>query len=130
MKFLKHFPTKEVNYHDHPKPHLHPRRDRKTAGHHTRTCPADRKTGASKAALSEDQQKALRLSERVAMNLTQEIKKRLQTVNHETLVHKLGYQNVNAGLHTVEAFMKSENIYTWLKDGHFDLHYDAAGFSF
>ena len=62
------------------------------------------------------------------MNLTQEIKKRLQTVNHEELVHKLGYRNSDAGLHTIEAFMKSENIYTWLKNGHFDLHYDAAGF--
>ena len=62
------------------------------------------------------------------MNLTQKIKKRLHTVNHEELVHKLGYRNSDAGLHTIEAFMKSENIYTWLKNGHFDLHYDAAGF--
>ncbi len=113
---------------DHPKPHLHPRRDRKTAGYHARACPTDRKAGAAKVALSEDQQKALQLSERVAMNLTQEIKKRLQTVHHKALVRKLGYRNTDAGLRTVEAFMKSENIYTWLKNGHFDLYYDAAGF--
>lgn len=62
------------------------------------------------------------------MNLTQEIKKRLQTVHHKALVRKLGYRNTDAGLRTVEAFMKSENIYTWLKNGHFDLYYDAAGF--
>lgn len=62
------------------------------------------------------------------MNLTQEIKKRLQMVNHEALVRKLGYRNTDAGLRTVEAFMKSENIYTWLKNGHFDLYFGAESF--
>ncbi len=44
------------------------------------------------------------------------------------LVRKLGYRNTGVGLRTVETFMKSENIYTWLKNGHFDLHFSAESF--
>ncbi len=44
------------------------------------------------------------------------------------LLEKMGYNNLETGHKTLQKFLKTDDIYLWLKAGHFDMKYDSESF--
>jgi len=62
------------------------------------------------------------------MDLFNTIKQKLRQINHDELLTIMGYHNLHAGHMTLQSFLKSDSIYLWLKNGHYDMHYTSGEF--
>ncbi len=49
------------------------------------------------------------------MNLLYTIKQKLEQVNHDELLKTMGYYNLKTGQKTLQKFLKTDDIYLWLK---------------
>ncbi|RLA57473.1 MAG: hypothetical protein DRQ78_13455 [Epsilonproteobacteria bacterium] len=62
------------------------------------------------------------------MDLHTLIEEKLLGLSQDSLLKNMGYQNLKTGKQTLLAFLASENIYEWLKYGHYDLKYNSEQF--
>ena len=62
------------------------------------------------------------------MTLHQQIKQKTLSVPTEELLKKLGYQNLQLGEQTLNAFLDSKSIYQWLLEGYFYFKYNSESF--
>lgn len=62
------------------------------------------------------------------MTLINQIKQKINQTNHEELLKSMGYNNLERGRQTLRTFLKTDNIYLWLKDGSFDFKFNSEEF--
>ena len=62
------------------------------------------------------------------MNLLYTIKKILEYINHDELLRTMGYHNLKIGQHSLQKFLKTDDIYLFIKNGHYDLRYNSDAF--
>jgi len=62
------------------------------------------------------------------MTLTKIIKKQLTNISQKNLLKAMGYNNIDIGRKTLQSLLDAEDIYSWIKDGHFDLRYTSKQF--
>jgi hypothetical protein len=62
------------------------------------------------------------------MNILNNIKTELKKTSHKEVVLNMGYQAVEKGEKSINAFLRSQNIYDWLSSGHYDYKYTAEQF--
>ncbi|MDP7037073.1 MAG: hypothetical protein QF453_03980 [Candidatus Marinimicrobia bacterium] len=62
------------------------------------------------------------------MNLLSTIKAKLKKKPHKEVILIMGYQAVEKGEKSINAFLRSENLYDWLSSGHYDYKYTAEQF--
>jgi len=62
------------------------------------------------------------------MNILNNIKTELKKTSHKEVVLNMGYQAVEKGEKSINAFLRSQNLYDWLSSGHYDYKYNAEQF--
>jgi len=62
------------------------------------------------------------------MNLLGTIKAKLNKTSQDEVVSKMDYHSVEKGKKSINAFLRSQNIYDWLSSGHYDYKYTAEQF--
>jgi len=62
------------------------------------------------------------------MTLTKTIKNQLTNISHKNLLKAMGYNNLEIGRKTLQSLLDAKDIYSWVKDGHFDLRYTSKQF--
>ena len=62
------------------------------------------------------------------MNIHNTIKNQLQFSSKEKIVKQLGYSSIQKGLKTLDSFLESEDLYTWIHSGYYDFKYTAKQF--
>lgn len=62
------------------------------------------------------------------MALLQQIKKQLTNISNKEVVKKMGYSNIEVGIKTLQSLLDEQDIYTWLKDSHYDFRYTSKEF--
>ncbi len=62
------------------------------------------------------------------MTIHQQIKEKLADSSQDEILKKLGYNNLEMGIKTLQKLIDSEDIYHWLKNGNFDMKYSSEAF--
>ena len=62
------------------------------------------------------------------MTTQQQIIHKLEEIPKDKLLRNMGYRNLNAGYKTLNNFINTESIYSWLKRGSFDMKYNSKSF--
>ena len=62
------------------------------------------------------------------MTTQQQIIQKLEEIPKDELLRNMGYRNLNAGYKTLNNFINTESIYSWLKRGSFDMKYNSESF--
>ena len=62
------------------------------------------------------------------VKLFEVIKKKVVSMNKKELVERMEYNNIEAGLKSLDSFLCGGDLYAWIKDGNFDIKYDSASF--
>ncbi len=62
------------------------------------------------------------------MTLINQITQKLNQTNHKELLNHMGYNNLERGQQTLRTFLKTDNIYLWLKHGSFDFKFNSEEF--
>ena len=65
---------------------------------------------------------------RYIMTLLQLIKQKLQDRSDTKLLASMGYNNLEKGRVTLRSLLDAQELYLWLKEGHFDLRYTGREF--
>jgi hypothetical protein len=62
------------------------------------------------------------------MTLLDTIKERLDHTSHDEVIRKMGYINIKTGRRSLENFLASGGIQSWLERGCFDMHHSSSSF--
>ena len=62
------------------------------------------------------------------MTLLQTIKQKLQTTSQKKLLKQMGYDSLKTGQKTLQSLLDADDIYQWIKTGHFDFKYTSKAF--
>jgi len=62
------------------------------------------------------------------MNLLSTIKLRLEHINYDELLRTMKYRNLKIGHLSLQKFLATDNIYLFMKNGHYDFKYTSNDF--
>jgi len=62
------------------------------------------------------------------MNIYSKLKNKIKLCSRDQIVKELEYNSPQRGLQTLDSFLKSKDVYTWLHSGNYDFKYTADQF--